>query len=70
MNQSHVIDSWIAELALDARTPRRATAPVLALGAEPEVDSANGNVSLNGRRTRPRALRGRRTAQYLKPCLG
>jgi hypothetical protein len=70
MNQSHVIDSWIAELALDARTPRQTTAPVVALGAEPKVDSVRANGSGHGRRAGLWALRDRRGPQHLNPCLG
>ena len=74
MNENHVIDSWVAELALGARTSR-ARWPRAARPAEAEVAAIAGSTELApaarpvSRRITALLDRPRSGSGALRPCL-
>jgi hypothetical protein len=63
MNQNHVIESWIAELALDARTSRAASLP--------QATAGRGHFASRpvGRRIAALLDRPRPNGASLRPCI-
>ena len=69
MNQNHVIDSWVAELALSARASRIRSQRQLAAAIESEAGTRPALANPVGRRIAALLERPRSSTGSLRPCL-